>query len=248
MDDPGDRIGQEARALLLSAAFRSKFAEWSARFPAFGLAGGSGALLELRRHPHPVRERVFAALVTLVREGDAEACLLLLELLRPGIAVRVGWLRDTLPADDAWQEMATEVLDAARRFDPKLCGKGIARDLLYKAWRHVAANRRRHAERGCAEVTLTEVSEEEPGGIWSDALPSVRLLMSQAEQSGVISHDEAELIVATRLHGLSLQEAASTEPYQQTAKRRRRAEARLAEFAREKYPACVQDCDDEWGL
>ncbi len=248
MEDPGDRIGQEVRALLLSAAFRSKFAEWSARFPAFGLAGGSGALLELRRHPHPVRERVFAALVTLVREGDAGASLLLLEHLRPGIALRVGWLKDMLPPDDAWQEMATEVLDAARRFDPKLCGKGIARDLLYKAWRHVAANRRRHAERGCAEVPLTEVSEEGPGGIWGDGLPSARLLISQAEESGVISPDEAELIVATRLHGVSLQEAASTEPYQQTAKRRRRAEARLAEFAREKYPACVQSRDDEWGL
>src|SRR5437868_3615391 len=105
MDDPGDRIAQQAWDLVRCAGFRARFTEWTERFPALGIFGSPGSLLRLRRHTYAVREQVLAALVALVREGHEDASLLLLEMLRPGIAVRAGWLEGTHARGEAWQEM-----------------------------------------------------------------------------------------------------------------------------------------------
>src|SRR5438105_1525635 len=83
MEDLGDRIGREARTVVLSTEFRATFAVWSERFPVLARVRGPELLLDLRRSPHQVREDVFAALVTLIREDCSEASLVLLELLRP---------------------------------------------------------------------------------------------------------------------------------------------------------------------
>ena len=247
MDEPGLRMQQEARCLMRSPRFRRKFAGWRTRFPALEILEEPEALLGLRRCPPHVREGVLAAMVTLVGESDADAPLLLLELLRPGIALRAGWFGGTLTPDEAWQEMIAAVLETARRLDPVSCRRAIARELLYKAWRHVAPIRRRHVERRSAEASLTEILEEERAEVWADPLPSARMLIAQAAQAGAISPEDALLVEATRLEGATLEEAAPGHPYHQAWKRRRLAETQLSEFARANYPACVKKRDDEWG-
>ena len=161
MDDQGDRIARQARDLVRSTAFRMRFSSWTRRLPALAVLVGPEALLQLRHYPHTIRERVLASLVILVREGHEDAGLLLLEILRPGLGRRVGWLRGTHAEDEAWQELATCVLETARRFDPNLSRNGIARDLLHQAWQKAGPKRRRHVLRCAVEGPLTELIEED---------------------------------------------------------------------------------------
>ncbi len=203
MDDPGQRMAEAARTLIQTGLFRARFAAWSERFPAFTLIRGPDDLLGgLRRHSYRIRDGLLAALVNLFKEGDTDATLILLAILRPGIGARAGWLEGSLGLDEAWQEMTAAVLWAAHRY---------------------------------------EVVEERKAEVWADPLPTARMLIAEATQSGAISPEEAGLIRATRLDGLPLKEVVAGEPYHRTQKRRRRAEARLGEFAMEHYPACVRN-------
>jgi len=242
MDDPGQRMAEAARTLIQTGLFRARFAAWSERFPAFTLIRGPDDLLGgLRRHSYRIRDGLLAALVNLFKEGDTDATLILLAILRPGIGARAGWLEGSLGLDEAWQEMTAAVLWAAHRYDPARFPTGIARNLLHAAWRHAEPARRLHLEAKRLGASLTEVVEERKAEVWADPLPTARMLIAEATQSGAISPEEAGLIRATRLDGLPLKEVVAGEPYHRTQKRRRRAEARLGEFAMEHYPACVRN-------
>jgi hypothetical protein len=239
VENSGDRIAHAARILIRGSGFRSTFAEWTRRFPTLAGIAGPETLLRLRRVSPTLREAVFATLVRLMREGDGDARLVLLELLRPGLARRVAWFEGTLDPDEAWQEMVAATLETARSFEPDLLRNGIARDLLRQAWRRVAPKRRRYVQRRNVEGPLTELAEDAARGIWDDPVPAAAPLIAQAAQCGALSAEEAELIRATRLDGLRLHEAAPDEPYERIKKRRQRAEARLAEFAKATYPVGV---------
>ncbi len=236
MDDPGDRIAQQARDLVRCSAFRAKFAEWTMCMPALGLLDGPESLLRLRRYPHHVREQVLASLVLLVQEDRQEASLLLLEVLRPGIGARAGWLRATHTQEEAWQELAACVLETVRGFDPDLSRNGIARDVLHQAWQKAGPKRRRHALHTSLEAALSELIEEESVDVWAAPLPSARALIAEAVESAAISMEEAALIRATLLDGVHLRDAAPGEPYSRIKKRRQRAMSRLKAFAAGTYP------------
>jgi DNA-directed RNA polymerase specialized sigma24 family protein len=239
MKDPGQRIGETVATLIWGAGFGAKFAAWSERFPALKALTGPQALLSgLRAHGFRTRDGVLAALTTLLKEGDTDASLLLLELLRPGIGMRAGWLEGSLSPDEAWQEMTAAILWAARRYDPVRFPTRIAHNLLHAALRRAERERRRVLGTRTFEASLTQLIEEEKADVWADQLPSAQALIVEATQAGAISPEEAELIRATRLDGAALQEAAPGEPYERIRKRRLRAEHRLTKFARESYPGC----------
>jgi len=223
-----DQLTEAVRQLLADEGFKRKFVWWARTYPALAVDGAPESLIRLLNAPRASRVRLLPALVHLVAEGDRDASLLLLWLLGPAITRRTHRLVDERDREDAWAEVAAEVLWVARHYDPERHPAGVAHDLLH------AAERR-------AGRTLSKASVEGPVDL-PVAAPSTRTdtavppFLVEAVERGVISEQDACLIWLTRVEGYSLAELAGRGAYDQVRMQRRRAERGLRIFLERFHP------------
>jgi hypothetical protein len=201
---------------------------WQQRDPALDQLNFAALRAEMadRSTPFDRRDELLAALVRLGRM-DASARLAVVVLLLPGLLRAVERFGRCLDYDERWATIIAGLWDQLDRYDLDRRPHHIAANLLWDASGTVlrASRREEHvAEYRCRldEATL-------PATMVGDA---DRDLLDPAVRAGVLTDVDAALILATRLSGLDLREAAVLFgiSYEAAKKRRRRAEVAWASW------------------
>lgn len=172
------------------------------------------------------RDAAWAALCLEATGGDREAALLLLRLLRPALRRarrRLGrW--EAIEADDLEAELLAGVWEAAAEVRPDtrdVAGRLVNRGL----WRALGAMREAIEWSRRALPLPPSVADRAPG----EAPGAAEWILGAALAEGVISPQEAELLLATRRSIRSVSERLGI-TLAAAQKRRRRARGRLASW------------------
>lgn len=195
----------------------------------------------LHKQPTRTADEVLRSLVTLAQQGDATALAAVLVCLAPGI--RALARRSQVTLDEAFSDVAVRVLEypVARR-------RSVAGGILLDARNRLSRQRRRAPQpvgdvatlvnTGGANVTATSgegmtASRLAEGAATAkhplSAAERILRLVCEARRDEALTHDDAQLIVDTRINGQRMAPAAARLGISRDAayQRRARAESRL---------------------
>lgn len=192
----------------------------------------------LRSCPTPLADEVLRSLVRLAQRGDATALLAVLVCLAPGI--RTLSRRTGVTLDEAMSEVTLGVLEYpyARR-------RSVASGLLLDARNRISRSARRTPPPAPVdENTSPFVADREgdvhpPGEQFDDprmggptTAERILTLICEAHRRNILNHDDAQLLVDTRLGGEEVGPAAARLGISPAAayQRRTRAERRLRRY------------------
>jgi len=206
------------------------FQGWNEDRPALA---GFGSLEELIRFCRNQNEdllyeknRVIAALCTEAAEGDGEAGLLLVWLFMGifhNLAMRIGPC--PLSPDELESEMLSAFWEEVRRAKEEKLSGTLFYAVKHRVWGAVREKR--------AEFSRQAIFNLEPAGP-SPFVENPSLVVERAAKEGVLSEIDAELVIATRLEDLAVEEFGRKHGMsrEQTHKRRQRAEQKLIGWLR----------------
>lgn len=199
------------------------------RLVGYGLPGRPVALCELRTRllhpsfPYDSRDGVLNALVARSQHRGGAWTVALAGMLLPGLRRSAGPMLRANPQrrHDLEAELLAGLVEAAA--DAPLSGDRVAASLVWAGVRR--AHRLLSTEAAYAAHTTPTPSSAPPPPPWGHP----DFVLDRAVQEEVVSHDQAEVIGATRLGGLSLHEFAAQTgtPYDTVRQRRLRGEHRL---------------------
>jgi DNA-directed RNA polymerase specialized sigma24 family protein len=180
--------------------------------------------------PHEA-DAVLRRLVSLAQAGDQTAALTVIACLRPGLCSLAGGLK--VGMDEIVSEAALVLLRFSRTRRQRIAA-GLLLDIRHRFWEaHKKAEREVPMGDGRPlDTARGSAGEMEPEGSAAGRLAGIVLV---AWRAGYLTRDAAQLLIETRVYGVSVAEVAarlgiSTKA---TYERRRRAEARLQRWAEE---------------
>lgn len=182
-------------------------------------------LLLDRSVPYAARD---AAIGELLRRAKSEPAWIvgLAGVLLPGLRRIAGRVAREFPGDtaDVDAEILAGFVEAVRGVEA--CGPRLAARLLAVPWNRAKVARR--AEMACAGRKVPAQSSAAPVRPWGHP----DLVLDRAVAAGAVTHEEAEIIGATRLGGAGLAEVAAEHgvSYGTLRRRRYRAECRLVRW------------------
>jgi len=224
---PIARLERDWRRELASAALAARLEQWRAAEPALRSFKGPAAVLRFLRRSAPGerQDRVLRALLARAGE-DPAAGRLVLHALLPGLKrVSARLLVDTRDQEELWSALLAAAWQRIRRYPigrrPRRIAANVLLDTMHDA---VAAHRRAVRDRAELDVVPARLALTRPE-IDSD----VEAVLARAVRAGAITAAEAELILRTRIDGVSLTSLARSQgaSYDALRVRRRRAERRL---------------------
>lgn len=220
-DGKGGGPQTACRVRTLNEALR----RWNARRQGLRPFGDADALITFLRDPkageRSAKDAALAAVAMEATGGDQLAGTLLLWLVLPGLTrlrQRLGaW--DAIPAEDLDAELVSGVWEAATEIHPGT--SRVAARLVNRArWRALAAMRPAIDWEHRSEPLPAQVEDLSEGSGSSDGL------LAAALAQGVISEDEAELLLSSRRTIVEIRDRLGLTVYG-AQNRRRRAKARL---------------------
>lgn len=224
---PIARLEREWRRELASTELTSHLRQWQAIEPALRAFSDPAAVLRFLRRsvPGERQDRVLRALVSRAGE-DPAAGRLVLHALLPGLkSLSARLLVDTRDQEELWSTLLACAWQRIRRYPverrPRRVAANVLLDTLHDA---VAAHRRAVRDRTELDVVPAWLAPTRPR-VDGD----IEAVTERAMQAGAITAAEAELILCTRIDGVSLASFARSEgvSYDALRVRRRRAERRL---------------------
>jgi DNA-directed RNA polymerase specialized sigma24 family protein len=226
---PIDQLERDWQRELANGTVTGRLRTWQGREPELAGFASADALIRYLRDA-PGGERQDAVLGALVRQAqhDPVAARLLLQRLLPALKRRAGrMLLDAGEREQVWSLLLWQLWQRIRTYPVGRLPRHIAANLVLSSVRD--ALRLLAAERANADRALVEDLDEplDPG---ADTQPlGIDGLVAGAVRDGALSAAEAELILATRIDGLSPAEAARARGISAHALvvRRLRAEQRL---------------------
>jgi DNA-directed RNA polymerase specialized sigma24 family protein len=202
-----------------------RYREWARDEPALARVSGAGAMVRLLHaaQTSPAeKDEVLCALLRLARE-DALAARAVLTALMPGLkSIARRLLVDVRRREDVWQLLLANAWEQIRAYPLERRPRRVAANLLLDTLRGTLAELRRDRHDPRARVCVTQAPCE----------ADVDRLVGHAVEADVLSADEAELILATRIDGVPLAVLAARQDtaYNTLKIRRQRAERRLLLF------------------
>ena len=212
----GKRLGDDLRAWGVREPELQRFAGDPERLFAF-----------LRRDASADRDEVFCALLRLAKH-DQSAGLVLLEALLPGLKTSLG--RTFVAAGERDELLALMLANAWKlivSYPVERRPSRVAANLLLDIRKHTLRQlpRQRHTQH-------RQLVGNVPGVAANPAVRDLELPLRRAVRAGSLTEAEAELILRTRVDGVSLPKLAAAQgvPYITLYQRRARAERRLLLF------------------
>jgi DNA-directed RNA polymerase specialized sigma24 family protein len=186
------------------------------------------------------KDRVLGQVAARAKAGDEAWVVAFAGLLMPGLKRVARRLRRTggVDAQEVGSEVVIGLLEALAHLDP--CRDRIAATVCWEVYRR--------AHRATAQPPGFELPI-------SDSLRDRSVLglhpeevLTRAVRAGVVTADEAELVALTRLEHHALSDLARSVglPRPRLAKRRYRAEARIAELLRREAEGIASDAHRSW--
>ena len=235
----------------LEAAFRrAARGPCALAFDGQGIAGDLPARLialdEMRRLllrrglAFETKDRVLGLVAARAQGGDDVWVVAFAGLLMPGLKRVARRLRRTggVDAQEVGSEVVLGLLEALAHLDP---GRDrIAASVCWEVYRR--AYRATVQRDGCPLPLSDHVAAPELIGLHPEEV------LARAIRAGVLTPDDAELVASTRLELRSVSEVARTLglPRPRLAKRRLRAEARVAELLRREAAGTASDAHRSW--
>jgi DNA-directed RNA polymerase specialized sigma24 family protein len=225
---PIARLERDWRRELASVELACHLRQWQAIEPTLRAFSDPVAVLRFLRRSAPGerQDRVLRALVS--RAGaDAVAGRLVLHALLPGLKrLSARLLVDTRDQEELWSTLLACAWQRIRGYPverrPRRVAANVLLDTLHDA---VAAHRRAVRDRAELDVVPAWLAPTRP-----QADSDIEAVTERAIRAGAITAAEAELILCTRIDGVSLASLARSEgvSYDALRVRRRRAERRLS--------------------
>jgi hypothetical protein len=224
---PVARLEREWRQQLASVALVRQLREWQAIEPALRAFADPGAVLRFLRRSAAggSQDRVLRALLSRARE-DPVAGRFVLHALLPGLKrLSARLLVDTRDQEELWSALLACAWQRIRSYPlerrPRRIAANVLLDTMHDA---VAAHRRAVRDRAELDVMPARVALAR-----SEVDCDVEAVTARAIRAGAITAVEAELILRTRIDGVSLVALARSDgaSYDALRVRRRRAERRL---------------------
>jgi len=224
---PVARLEREWRRELASVALARQLQQWQATEPALRTFTHPGAVLRFLRRSAPGERQDAVLRALLSRAGkDRAAGRLVLHALLPGLKrLSARLLVDTRDQEELWSALLASAWQRIRTYPvarrPRRVAAHQLLDTLHDA---VAAHRLAVRARAELDDVPARLALAQP-----EIDRDVEALMARAVQAGAVTAPEAELILRTRIDGLSLVSLARSEgaTYDALRVRRRRAERRL---------------------
>lgn len=224
---PIGRLERDWQRELTTRGLAARFAHWRTLEPALRPFASPAAVLGFLRRSAPGerQDRVLCALLSCAADEPAAARLLLQALL-PGLKrLSARLLVDTRDQEELWSALLAAAWQRIRSYPvgrrPRRVAANLLLDTLHDTVAAHHARVREHAELTLTARQLPLASRE----IDRD----VEAVMARAVRAGAVTAEEAELILRTRIDGVSLTAFAGSEgvSYDALRVRRRRAERRL---------------------
>jgi DNA-directed RNA polymerase specialized sigma24 family protein len=224
---PLTRLEHDWRRELANRTLASDLRQWQAREPALRPFPDPAAVLRFLRRSAPGEQQdgVLRALVSCASE-DPAAGRLVLQALLPGLKrVSARLLVDARDREELWSVLLESAWQRIRRYPidrrPRRVAANVLLDAMHDA---VAAHRRAVRDRAELDVVPARSSLARP-----EVDSDVEALLARAVRAGALTAPEAELILQTRVDGVSLVSIARSQgvAYDALRVRRRRAERRL---------------------
>ena len=214
----------------LAARLTSRLNRWSEREPALAAFPTAPVLLRSLRRlrgNHDAEDAILAALLRQART-DPLAGRVVLQAILPGLKNLAGRLLfEAGEREELWALLLVNVWEQIRRYPLERRPRRIAANLLQEALGetvHTLEHERREQRRLPAQPLA-----DTPG---RPAGADVEVLLAQTVNAGVLTREEARLILDSRIYGVSVAALARAArlPYISLYMRRHRAERRLALF------------------
>lgn len=220
------------QSLRKSGQIEKAFQGWKGRHEALDEYSSVEDLIHLFRAPEGglVYEKndALAALCEEVGEGDETAGILLVWIFIGAFRRIVGKIgRSPLSQDELESEMFVAFWEAAK------ANGSNAEMLTLRLFDAIRSAARRAVKQARREVSRKAEVDLEPAGP-SPFVDNPALVVERARDEGIITDEEAEIIVATRLEGISVEEFGSQQDLTREAAgmRRMRAEEKLTTWLR----------------
>ena len=186
------------------------------------------------------KDRVLGLVAARAQGGDEVWVVAFAGLLMPGLKRVARRLRRTggVDAQEVGSEVVIGLLEALAHLDP--CRDRIAASVCWEVYRR--AYRATVPSDGCPLPLSDHVAAPALIGLHPEEV------LTRAVRAGVLTVDDAELVASTRLELRSVSEVARTLglPRPRLAKRRLRAEARVAELLRREAAGVASDAHRSW--
>jgi hypothetical protein len=224
---PVDRLERDWRHQLASPALAARLRTWQEQHAQLRAFGDPAALVRyLRRSlPGERQDAVLCALLSSAR-ADPVAGRLVLQAMLPALKRLSSWvLVDTREQAELWSALLAGMWECVCGYPlerrPRRVAANLRLDTLHRVTK---AHRRRTLERDMLALVAAAPRARQPAG-GCDVEQPVRAAIGV----GALTGGEAELILATRIDGVSLAALAAAEgvPYDALRMRRQRAERRL---------------------
>ncbi|MGH2949463.1 MAG: hypothetical protein ACRDPC_24950 [Solirubrobacteraceae bacterium] len=224
---PVAQLERDWRREIASPELAACFARWRAQEPALRpFTGPAGVLGFLRRSARgEAQDAVLRALLSRARD-DVAAGRLVLHALLPGLKrLSARLLVDTREQEELWSALLACAWQRIRTYPVARRPRRVAANLLLDTL-HDAVAAHRVAVRARAELDVVP-ARLPVGGPQIER--DVEAVMARAVRAGAVTAAEVELILRTRIDGVSLVSLARSEgvTYDALRVRRRRAERRL---------------------
>lgn len=220
------------RSLRNSGQMEKAFQGWKRRHAVLCEYSSVEDLIHLFRSPEKdlmhEKNDVMAALCEEVGEGDETAGILLVWIFIGAFRRIVGKIgRSPLNQDELESEMFTAFWEAAKT------NGSNAEKLTLRLFDTIRGAARKALKQARREASRTAEFDLEPAGP-SPFVDNPALVVERARGEGIISEEEAEIIIATRLEGIPVQEFGSMQGLTREAAgmRRMRAEEKLTTWLR----------------
>jgi DNA-directed RNA polymerase specialized sigma24 family protein len=224
---------------LARGSLRQRLGVWAGSEPTLApFTDAQGLIRFLRGGASPVdKDRLLRALVAIARD-DRLAARVVLEAVMPGLKRLVERATfDERDREELWSLVLAHAWQQIRGYPLERRPAKIAANLILETRRQALAEFRRERQRRYDEPPTP-----------ADHVPvpppprGVDEVLNSAVRAGAISGVEAELILRTRIDGLTVVEAAAElgVPYMRVYMRRQRAERRLLLFLGHRSAACKE--------
>jgi DNA-directed RNA polymerase specialized sigma24 family protein len=229
---PVDVLERDWQRELHGPLLSSRFRAWREVEPALSRFKDAAALLRFFRGPGPNADKdaALCALLVLAR-GEPIAGRVVMEAMLPGLKKLAGrTLVDAREREELWSALMACAWERIRSYPVERRPRKVAANLLLDCLRGTLAGLT-SARRPSQLASFAALGElESPRNCEVDG--DVDALLAQATTAGALTHDEAELILTTRIDGTSLGELARSRglSFDTLKHRRQRAERRLLFF------------------
>jgi DNA-directed RNA polymerase specialized sigma24 family protein len=228
---PVDLLDADWRREARSPRLCRGFAAWRAAEPALARFADVVSLQRFLRNPTSAAESdaVLCALLARARQ-EPLAARVVLQMIAPGLKRLAGhMLTNAYERDELWSALLAAAWEQIRRYPLKRRRRRVAANLLLDAMHAALAEiARRHPNGSELAAASSLQSAREVCASERD----VDALLACAVRGGAVSDQEAEVILESRIDGVSLAEIACAQgvSYNTMKLRRQRAERRLLAF------------------